>query len=227
LTNYFRAITNLYSKGMRTLVAPNTVNIMLAPQFNQGGANYKTFVRQRIISFNASYATLMQQLQATNTGLKIYVPDMFSIFDQVVTNPAPFGLTNALVGGQPIDAIDAVGYGLLASASTNSQATNYVFLDPVSPTAKVHELFADVAQQTLSPVQLAGMAQTDVSNRIDAVNVPVGLKGLVLFATNVPPTVWRTNSTFNSTATAQSVFIYPTNSQRFYEFKFPYAWSWP
>jgi len=28
--NHFKAITNLYAKGMRTLVAPNAVNIMLA-----------------------------------------------------------------------------------------------------------------------------------------------------------------------------------------------------
>jgi len=223
LTNHFKAITNLYAKGMRTLVAPNAVNIILAPEFNQNtDINYKTFVRQRIVSFNANYAALMQQLQVSYPDLKIYVPDMFSIFDHVVTNPVPFGFTNALYNGQPIDALE-----YLANASTNTQATNFVFLDAVSPTARMNELFADVAQQALSPVQLTGMAQTDVSNRLDVANLPVGLNGTVLYATNLMQNVWLTNSTFSSLTVTQSVFVYPTNSQRFYLLKFPYAWTWP
>jgi phospholipase/lecithinase/hemolysin len=223
LTNYYRAITNLHSKGMRTLLAPNTVNIMLAPEFNQdNNTAYKSFVRDRIVSFNASYTTLLQQLQVQYPDLKIYVPDMFSLFDHVVTNPVPYGFTNALYNGQPIDALE-----YLANPATNTVATNYVFLDAVSPSARFHELFADVAQQSLSPVQFTGIAQTDTSNRLDAVNMPVGLNGLVLYATNAAQSMWLTNSTFNSTATAQSVFVYPTNSQRFYKFHFPYAWSWP
>jgi len=228
LTNHFKAITNLYAKGMRTLVAPNAVNIMLAPQFNLNPDNtYKTFVRQRVVSFNASYATMMQQIQAVSPGLKIYVPDMFGIFNAAVTNAAAYGLTNAVVGGQPIDAIDAVGYGLLANANTNGPGTNYVFWDPVSPSARTHELFADVAQQSLSPVNLAGLAPVNTSNRLDLLNVPVGLNGTVLYATNLAQTVWLTNSTFSSLTLTQGVFVTPTNSQRYYQVKFPYAWTWP
>ncbi|HSY18011.1 MAG TPA: SGNH/GDSL hydrolase family protein [Candidatus Acidoferrales bacterium] len=230
LTNHFKAITNLYGKGMRTLVAPNAVNIMLAPQFNQNSdTNYKAFVRQRIVSFNAAYATMMQQLQATSLGLKIYVPDMFGIFDAAVTNAAAYGLTNALYSGQPIDVIEASSpvVGLLPNANTNGLGTNYVFWDPVSPSARTHELFADVAQQALSPVDLADMAQVNTSNRLDIVNVPVGLNGTVLYATNLTQPVWLTNSTFSSLTLTQSVFVTPTNAQRFYQLKLPYAWTWP
>jgi phospholipase/lecithinase/hemolysin len=230
LTNHFKAITNLYAKGMRTLIAPNAVNIMLAPQFNPNPDNsYKAFVRQRVVSFNTSYATMMQQIQATSPGLKIYVPDMFGIFDAAVTNAAAYGLTNALYSGQPIDVIEASSpvVGLLPNANTNGPGTNYVFWDPVSPSARTHELFADVAQQALSPVNLSGMAQVNTSNRLDMVNVPVGLNGTVLYATNLTQTPWLTNSTFSSLTLTQGVFVSPTNSQRFYQVKFPYAWTWP
>jgi len=227
LTNHFKAITNLYAKGMRTLVAPNVANIMLVPQYNQSFGPYKSFVRQQIINFNTNFVTMTRQIEAVSPGLKIVVPDMFSILEAAVTNAASYGLTNAVVDGEPIDAIDATGYNLLANADPNGPGTNYIFWDEASPSARLSELFADVAQQALSPVNLAGMAQVNTSNRVDITNMPVGLSGIVLYATNLTQAVWLTNSTFSSLTLTQSVFVNPTNSQRFYTLKFPYAWTWP
>jgi len=154
--------------------------------------------------------------------LNIVVPDMFSIFDSAHTNAAAYGLTNALdVFGNTTDALDD---GLTA---LNGNGAKYTFWDFISPTARVNELFADVAQQSLSPVNLAGMAQVNTSNRLDMVNVTVGLNGMVLYATNLTQSVWLTNSTFSSLTLTQGVFVVPTNSQRFYSLKFPYAWTWP
>ncbi|MBW8864631.1 MAG: hypothetical protein JF609_06855 [Verrucomicrobia bacterium] len=228
LTNHFRAFTNLYAKGMRTLLAPNAVDVTKAPAFAGYFAPSRAFVRQRIISFNTNYVALLNQVQAASPGLKIYMPDMFGIFDAGLTNSAAYGLTNAVFNGGSADAINAYyNYGMLSSIALNGPGTNYVFWEQASPTARMNELFADVAQQALSPVQLTGMAQTDISNRLDVANLPVGLNGIVLYATNLMQNVWLTNSTFSSLTVTQSVFIYPTNSSRFYSLKFPYAWTWP
>lgn len=228
LTNHFRAITNLYAKGVRTLMAPNAVDVTLAPAFANYASASKAFVRQRVISFNTNYVALLKQIEVASPGLKIYVPDMFAIFDAGITNAAAYGLTNAVFNGANVDAINAYyNYGMLSSIALNGPGTNYVFWEQASPTARMNELFADVAQQTLSPVQLTGMAQTDISNRLDVANVPVGLNGTVLYATNLTQSVWLTNSTFSSLTVTQSVYVYPTNAQRFYQAKFPYAWLWP
>ncbi len=222
LTNHFKAITNLYAKGVRTLVAPNAVDVTRAPAFVSYATNSRVFVRQRIISFNNNYVALLKQIQSNSPGMNIVVPDMFSVFDSAHTNAAAYGLTNALdVFGNTTDALDA-GFTAL-----NSAGANYTFWDFISPTARVNELFADVAQQALSPVTLADMEQVNTSNRLDLVNVPVGLNGIVLYATNVTQSVWLTNSTFSSLTLTQGVFAIPTNSQRFYTVKFPYAWTWP
>jgi phospholipase/lecithinase/hemolysin len=223
LTNHFRAFTNLYFKGVRTIIAPNAVDINWAPQFNANSTSYRSFVRQRIMSFNAGFAAMAQQVQTLCPGLNIVVPDMFSIFDKAVTNAASYGLTNVLLGGVAVDAIDTYGSGI----SLNGPGTNYIFWDPVSPTAKFGEVLADTAQEALSPPMLVGMTPVNTSNRIDGVNLPVGMSGTVLFATNLSQTTWLTNSTFSATNVTQSVFVNPTNSMRFYSLKFPWQWTWP
>lgn len=149
------------------------------------------------------------------------MPDFFSDLDGAVTNAAAYGLTNVLNGGFTIDAIES-GF-----TNISGSATNYVFWDPTSPSAKISEIFADTAQQALSPAVFAGMVSTGFSNRIDMASLPVGMNGTILFATNLSQTIWPTNSTFSATNVAQSVFVSPTNSARFYSLKFPWQWSWP
>ena len=223
LTNHFRAITNLYAKGVRTVVAPNAVDINLAPAFNGSPTNYQKFVRQRIMSFNTNFTAMALSLEAQPqySGLKIVVPDLFSVFDGAVTNAAAYGLTNALSGGLTIDALQS---GL---TNLNGAGANYVFWQAFSPSARLNEVFADTAQQALSPPVLAGLTPMGGSNRIDAVNLPAGMNGIILFSTNLSQTTWLTNSTFSATNVVQSAFVSPTNSIRFYSLNFPWQWSWP
>jgi phospholipase/lecithinase/hemolysin len=216
LTNHLNFITSLYAKGARTFVAPNAADITVIPQFNNSGAAYRKFVRQQIISFNASYAAMLNQLQASPNfpGLKIVVPDIYSLLNNVLTNAASFGLTNALYdekyGNGPtcIDATDAYSLGLLNSAALNGPGTNYIFWDYFgSPTAAMGEVIADFVQQYLSPVQLTGVTQINGNDRLDVVNMPVGLNGFVDGNTNLSPSTWTLATNFNSFTTAQSIFV--------------------
>jgi phospholipase/lecithinase/hemolysin len=215
LTNHFNFITNLYALGCRTLIAPNAADVTTIPQFNSSSAAYRNFVRQRIISFNTSNTVMLNGIQTSTNfpGLKIYVPDIFSLLDNVLTNAPAYGLTNALdYYGHSIAAIDDLNPNVLYGPGTN-----YVFWDRFgSPTAKMGEIIADVAQQSVSPAQISisQISNVTLSNgsnllnvAMNMVNLPVGLNGFVDGSTNLAQPNWILATNFNSTATSQSISV--------------------
>jgi phospholipase/lecithinase/hemolysin len=224
LTNHFRAITNLYAKGMRTLVAPNAVDLMKVPQYNSNtDPTTQPFIRQRIIDFNNAYSNRLNQIKVSSPGLTIITPNFFAVLDDAEANAAKYGLTNAL------DNTTNVTYALnlLPSQPLNGPDTNYIWWGPISPSARFHEVLADTAQQALSPSSITGITPVNTSNQLTLANAPVGMNGLVQFITDLSQTNWQTNSFFTVSNTAQTVFLNPTNSMRFYRVKFPWQWSWP
>ena len=204
INNHSNAIVSLYAKGCRTMIAPNAADVTAIPQFAGSGTAYRNFVRQQIISFNASYATMLQQICASSPGLAIYNPDIFSLLNNVLTNAASYGLTNAVdYYGNSIDALHN-----LNPSGLNGPGTNYIFWDYTSPTAAMGEVIADFAQQCMSPVQFSAIKQVNGSNRLDVVNMPVGLGGFVDNSTNPVPGSWTSGITnFTGLTSAQSIFI--------------------
>ncbi len=224
LANDYNIITNLYAKGCRVLVAPNVTNVTAVPEFNQSPSAWRAFVRQRIIGFNTNYMAMLNQITAGSPGLRIYVPDVFQLLDNVLTNAAFYGLTNALLAGQPIDAVDA-----LPGVALNGAGNNYVFWDCLgNPNAKMHEVLADIVQQMISPVQFSRIIPGSGSNRLDMVNLPIGMSGWVCCATNLSLPVWQTNSfVLSGDSATQSIFVSRSGAQQFYRLDFPWQWSWP
>jgi len=228
LTNHFIAITNLYAKGCRTLIAPNAVDVTAVPEFNTSATNYRAFVRQRIISFNTNYVAMLQQIAASNAGLTVYTPDMFGLLDSALTNATSYGLTNALHNGASIDVIEAYGYGLLPNANLNGPGTNYIFWDRGGdPTAKFCEVTADVVQKLIAPAQITNVAVSNGNCELDVANVPIGLNGFVDGGTNLVLTNWAPQANFACTNATQMVLVPTSGTQWFYRLRFPYAWSWP
>jgi phospholipase/lecithinase/hemolysin len=225
LTNHFTAITNLYAKGVRTLVAPNAVDITEIPEFNTFAAANRAFVRQQIIDFNTAYVAMLNQIETNSPGLKIYVPDIFSLLDNILTNAAAYGLSNVLYEGQSIDAIDAYGYGILSNLDLNGPGTNYIFWDSSSATAKFHAAIAETVQQTLSPVQISRITSLNGSNQLDMANVPVGQNGFVNGSTNLVN--WASVTNINSTNATETIFLPASGPLQFYQLSFPFFWSWP
>jgi len=209
LTNHFNIITNLYAKGVRTLILPNAVDVGKIPEYNQD-ASIKSFVRGRTIYFNTNLIATVNRAKAICPGLIVYVPDIFSLLDNVITNAAYYGLTNATLAGQPIDATTYYGTskdGTFIATTNNGLGTNFIFWDYMNITAQMQEVLADTVQQKISPVQVGGLTQINGSNRLDLVNVPVGLNGFLEGCTNLAAASWSTVTNFNSTATAQSIFV--------------------
>ena len=139
-SNHLQIITNLYAKGVRTLILPNAVDISKIPAFNAGTA--APALHAGCVDYNARFANTINQARALCPGLQIYAPDFFTLMDNVLTNAASYGLTNFLVKGRSIDALDAQNYGY-PPAATNGFGTNFIFWDYLDPTAKLHEIMAD------------------------------------------------------------------------------------
>lgn len=214
LTNHVRAITNLYAKGTRALILPTAADISkISPAYPGLTAAEKSFIRQRIISFNAAYTNIVNNLLPSLPNLKVYYPDTLTLLDNVLAQPLSYGFTNV---GSALDA---------GHTSFTGPGTNYVFWDYLHPTAKMQMMIADITQQLLSPVSISNISAFPGSNRLDAVNVPVGRNGVVMGSTNFVN--WSNDQTFNSTNQTQSLFVPVNGDARYYRLRFPFAWTWP
>jgi len=222
VTNHWQAITNLYAKGARTLVMPNAVDLMKIPAYVYSPSANKSFVRQKIIDFNTAFAGMLNQARLSFTNITIYQPDLFTLLDNLVTNSASYGLTNALLAGESVAALDDP---LLTDYSLNGPGTNHIFWDDLDPTAKAHAVLADFVQQVISPVQISKIASLTSSNRLDVANIPIGLDGFVDASTNFVN--WTQAQSFSSTNTPQTVLVPASEPRQFYRLRFPFAWSWP
>lgn len=251
--NHLQIITSLYAKGVRNLILPNAVDISEIPAFNAG--TLAGVLHAGCVDYNARFTNTINQARALCPGLTIYAPDFFTLLNNVLTNAAFYGLTNALSSrGFSIDAYDDPS---IADLTLNGQGTNYIFWDPQDPTAQFHAVIADVTQQIISPVQISWLALFKGSNRLDVANMPVGLNGFVEGSTNLVLGSWTSVTNINSSSVNQSIFVNalplppsvlpsgsggstdpnnPTNGGtyfpgfnpgQYYRLYFPYAWSWP
>lgn len=203
-SNYLLIITSLYAKGVRNLVLPNAVDISKIPAYNRA-ASIKT-MHDGCVAYNAAFSNTINQAKALCRDLTIYTPDYYTLLNNVLTNAAAYGLTNALYQGFSIDATEDP---TIQDMTLNGQGANYIFWDPQDPTAKLHEIMADVAQQIISPVKIGKLTLLNGTNRLDVVNAPIGLNGFVVGSTNLAQGNWTavTNGAFNSTSLTQSVFV--------------------
>ncbi|HTR43961.1 MAG TPA: hypothetical protein VMH87_20300, partial [Pseudomonadales bacterium] len=64
LANHFNIITNLYAKGVRSLVMPNAVDVSKIPQYVGLDSTSKSFVRGRITYFNTNFIATLNQAAA-------------------------------------------------------------------------------------------------------------------------------------------------------------------
>jgi phospholipase/lecithinase/hemolysin len=246
--NHLQIITNLYARGVRTLVMPNAVDLSRIPAFNAG--TIAPTLHAECVDYNTRFANTIKQAKALCPGLVIYTPDFYALMNNVLANAGYYGLTNALsYRGFSIDALDSRNYGYPVAA-TNGYGTNWVFWDLANPTAKFHAVIADVAQQSISPVQISQITALARTNQLVVANVPIGLNGFVEATTNVTSANWQIVQNVTSSGPVQSVLVpTPTNTTsifsafdgsglppggtpiltavQFYRLRFPYAWQWP
>ena len=127
LTNHFKAITNLYAKGARTLIMPNVVDLSSIPDFDTTANT--SFIHQRCIDYNVAFTNTLNRARTNSLypGLTIYAPDFFTLLTNIIAYPTNYSVTNAVdSGGHSIDVI----YGSsLTDKTTNGPGANYIFWD--------------------------------------------------------------------------------------------------
>ena len=198
---------------------PNSVNIAATPYYNLNSTD-ASFLRQRAIQYNTAFSAAMTSLEASKSGLRIYQPDTFSFFEQVLATPSDYGLVNP-----GVDAITALG-----TPSFTGPGANYVFWDYIHPTAKFQIHLANLVQSQILPIKVEGITSNGTGTQLQISNVPLGLAGVVEGSASL--TSWQKDvdlsypaGTGNSTTKVVTV---PTSGpKRFYRVAFPVVWTWP
>ncbi len=223
LHNHYRAVTNLFAKGARTLLMPNAVDVTITPYYSYYGQAECAFIRQRVIEFNQKFIQMVAELTNACPGLSVYVPDFFSVADHVLTNAAAFGLTNALdENGKRIDALLDPN---LRDKSLDGPGANYIFWDMYHPSARMHMVLASYAQRVLSPIRITGIVTAGQSNKLELVNIPIGQDGFV--ETSPDLRNWLPTYSLSSTNTILTVLLPKNSETEFYRLRFPFNWTWP
>lgn len=223
LRNHYVAVTNLYSKGARTLLMPNAVDVTVTPYYSSYGEAERAFIRQRVVEFNQYFVQMLADITSTYPDLKIYMPDFFWVTDYILTNGSVFGLTNAL--DENGKRIDALGDSNLLDKSLDGPGANYIFWDMYHPSARTHMVLADYAQRLLSPVRITGIASLGASNKLTLGNIPVGRNGFIETSTDLFN--WFATYELTSTNITQTILVPRNGEMQFYRLRFPFHWTWP
>jgi outer membrane lipase/esterase len=214
--NHLSAIQTLYNKGVRTVIMPNAVDISKVPYFANAYPSFLSFIHQRCIDYNNAFYNTINQLRASYPSLTIYVPDAFGLLNDVVANPANYGLTHPTT-----DALHD-----LTNPTWTGPGASYVFWDQLDPSAKLHARFADITQQMLTkPIINKITRVNNGTNRLDMAGIPVGLNGYVDGTADFVSWTARTN--INSTAVMLTNYVLAPDPMQVYRLRFPFAWSWP
>jgi phospholipase/lecithinase/hemolysin len=222
-TNHYKAATNLYAKGTRTLIMPNAVDVSTVPQFN--GSVNANFIHLRCLDYNIAFSNTLNRIRTSCPNLTLYTPDFFTLLTNILAHPTNYGVTNALAPNGL--SIDVLSDDALSNKTTNGPGTNHIFWDKKDPTAMVHAWMANLTQQLISPAQISQLTALNGSNRLDLANVPIGQNGQVLGRTNVVSGIWTTNTSFVSSNATQTVYVPTSGTLGFYQLCFPYSWTWP
>jgi phospholipase/lecithinase/hemolysin len=135
LANIAAEITTLATAGGKMFMVPNLPLLGELPATNTLPSAQRQALDQLTLAFNSGLSTELNQLQST-LGIAIYQLDINSVFQQMIADPAAFGLTN-------------VTDSALADGVLSGQG--YLFWDIVHPTTQVQARIGDLAVAAAVP----------------------------------------------------------------------------
>jgi len=138
VSNLVNGVTNLMAAGAQHFLVPNLPDLGLTPRslISPDGGSGATIISS---IFNGSLAFNMGLV-----GADITILDTFTLLQDVVANPAGFGLTNVT---EPC--FDAAA---LPSATLCANPDQYAFWDDIHPTNTLHNQLAAEALLAVAPV---------------------------------------------------------------------------
>jgi thermolabile hemolysin len=137
LNNLYFEIATLILRGAKNIIVPNLPDLGVLPsKRNTTESSALSAVSQ---SHNTGLATTLDGLRLLYPGVTLNLLDVNSLFQQALTNPSSYGLSN-VTDSCYID-----------SSTICADPTTYLFWDGVHPTTGVHQLVGNLAFNTVSP----------------------------------------------------------------------------
>jgi outer membrane lipase/esterase len=140
INNLGGVLTGLLNAGATTLLVPNLPDLGRIPEFRTG-ANASSATQVSTL-WNSTLLTMLEEINAVSTA-SIYFLDVFSIFNNVLDNPASYGFTNTT--GQ----CRSLGF-LNLTENSCANADQWVFWDQIHPTRAAHAALGAAAFELLS-----------------------------------------------------------------------------
>jgi phospholipase/lecithinase/hemolysin len=138
IANIFTTIQILAAAGAQHFLVPNMANLADSPAF--AGGPLADALSDLSIAFNTALEDQLALLDAALLTAQITLFDTDALFQQVIADPASFGLTNTT--GSCFDT-------LLAGGDCNPE--EWLFWDGVHPTRRTHEIVAQHFRLALIP----------------------------------------------------------------------------
>jgi phospholipase/lecithinase/hemolysin len=146
VNNETAAISALAARGAQNLLVLNVPDLGKTPYEMARGSTVAQSASSLASLYNSELAASVQQLQASG-ALKIDLVDTFSVIDQVIANPGAHGFTNVTEPVWTGNLTDPNSGTLNATGSAQNQ---FLFFDPLHPTAQAHALLASGIAQGLA-----------------------------------------------------------------------------
>ncbi|WP_165250563.1 SGNH/GDSL hydrolase family protein [Paludisphaera soli] len=125
--NVATAITALAAAGGSNFLVGNLPLLGLLPLEATTTPEQRAGLNMLTLAFNAALAARIEGLKATLPGVRIFFNDVNAEFQQILADPAAYGLTNVTDGALPSGVLDGQGY---------------LFWDAVHPTTAIHQVIA-------------------------------------------------------------------------------------
>jgi outer membrane lipase/esterase len=151
VTGLVTEIATLQGYGARNLVVVNLPDIGLTPEFRAMGPAGSALGTAAAEGFNMGLKEGLGQIG----GNVLYI-DAFSLFHEIIADPARYGITNTTGVACPTVAASPGAIGCTPATEIPGSAMTYLFADGVHPTTIGHEILADaVISELLAPGQIS------------------------------------------------------------------------
>jgi outer membrane autotransporter protein len=130
--NMAKGLGKIYGAGGRNLLVPNAPDVSLTPAY-KGHAKEATAATKLV---NDAIASVVAEFKAKHPGgeLTVYTPDMTTVLDIVIRNPAAFGFSNTTDECIMVEA---------CRQDPKPVESGYLFWDEVHPTTRAHAFIAN------------------------------------------------------------------------------------
>jgi phospholipase/lecithinase/hemolysin len=140
-------IQSLADEGAQNFLVMNVPDIGKIPAELAGGP-FNSMIASAVAGTYDYYLNVSLTDLIVNQGLNIHVLDAFSLVDQIVADPATYGITNTT---DPLWSGNFTDSDSGTLAATGTAAEGYLFFDAQHPTASGHSLLAAIGFDALQP----------------------------------------------------------------------------